>query len=122
MSEETRAALLGAVTDHRDARNGAALSGQDPDTVDRADAEAAARAHLDDADPGYLGRETGDLHSRRVAPDLQDAYQAARDAADAAPGDPGLALAAADLAHELAAASIARRLLEGRKFASSTGG
>jgi hypothetical protein len=121
MSDETRAALLGAVSDHRDARNLAAVAGDDPEAVPPDDALAAAREHLAAVDPGYFDRVAEaqerygvilEPHQRRLAPDLQAEYQAARDAADAAPGDWDLAQAAADLAHELAAVNIARRLLE----------
>jgi hypothetical protein len=114
MSDKTRADLLGAVEAHSLDRQSAALSGQHPATVDDSAARAAARAHLDDVDPGYAEREAGKApHDRQVAPDLKAAYDQAQIDWQDDP-TPEHADAMREAGEHLAAARTAQRVAEGR--------
>lgn len=131
MSDETTAALHEAIAAHKTVQAEVAAAGQDPESADRSDLEAAARAHLDDIDPGYFSRAdrvreefgiTLEPHQRKVAPQLQEQYWQAVADRDEHPDDPELRQRVSDIEHELANASIARRAAEGRKFAANAGG
>lgn len=115
MSDETRAALHAAIDDHM-------AAGGPGNDADRNAIEAAARAHLDDVDPEYEARHSIQLapghvltlepHQRMVLPEVQAEYNDLLELAGTrdAPQDERMR----ELADELAAASQARRILEGR--------
>ena len=122
MSDETRAALHEAFAAHLLATP----TPTDPDPVTLAELHAAARDHLDDVDPGYHDRISIELapgitlalepHQRFVIPGLQAEYNELLEARAAGDLTAEQAARVNELGQEIATATKARRILEGRSL------